>query len=98
MSKINVLETTAEKDHREKIEGIVKEYLGWSREILTGQVRPNRVISHIASSYQMTGEGVKSILRRRGIYKSALQPVVINRTEAKQLSMSFGDIGSTAHV
>ena len=66
MSKINVLETAAEKEHREKIEGIVKDYIGWSREILVGQVTPNRVITHIASTYQMTREGVKGILRRRG--------------------------------
>jgi len=98
MSKINVLETAAEKEHREKIEGIVKDYIGWSREILVGQVTPNRVITHIASTYQMTREGVKGILRRRGIYKSALQPVVINRPEVKQLSMSFGDGSSAARV
>ncbi len=87
MSKFNTLETTYETFLRTRAEEICKIYLGWSNEILTGQVKPNRIIQNIAKAKSLTGEGVKKILKRRGIYKSAEQPLIIKCTEPTQLSM-----------
>lgn len=89
MGKINTLETTYETFLRTRAEEICKTYLGWSHEIMTGQVKPNRIIQNIAKAKGLTGEGVKKILKRCGIYKSAEQPLIIKRTEPTQLSM-FG--------
>ncbi len=87
MGKINTLETAYETFLRTRAEEICKTYLGWSHEILTGQVKPNRIIQNIAKAKGLTGEGVKKILKRRGIYKSAEQPLIIMCTEPTQLSM-----------
>ena len=76
MAKINILETPYETFLRTRAEDVCKLYLGWSREILSGQIKPNRVIQNIAQSKGMSGEGVKTILKRFGVYKSALQPVM----------------------
>lgn len=89
MSKINTLETTYETFLRTRAEEICKTYLKWSHEIMTGQVKPNRIIQNIAKAKGLTGEGVKKILKRRGIYKSAMQPIIVQHSEPKQLSM-FG--------
>ncbi len=89
MSKINTLETTHEAFLRMRAEEICKSYLGWSHEITIGQVKPNRIIQNIAKSKGLTGEGVKKILKRRGIYKSAKQPLIVKRTAPTQLSI-FG--------
>ena len=89
MGKINTLETTYETFLRTRAEEICKTYLGWSHEIMTGQVKPNRIIQNIAKAKGLTGEGVKKILKRCGIYKSAEQPLIIKHTEPTQLSM-FG--------
>lgn len=89
MAKISTLETPYETFLRTRAEEVCQLYLGWSHEIMTGQVKPNRVIQNIAHAKSMSGEGVKSILKRHGVYKNAQEPLIIKRTEAKQLSV-FG--------
>lgn len=89
MAKISILETPYEAFLRTRAEEICQLYLGWSNEIMTGKVKPNRVIQHIAHVKSMSGEGVKTILKRHGIYKSAKEPLIIKRTESQQLSV-FG--------
>lgn len=87
MTKINTLETPYENYLRIRAEEICQLYLGWSDEILSGKVKPNRVIQNIAHTKGMSGEGVKSILKRRGVYKSAQDPVVSLCSENVPLSM-----------
>ncbi len=87
MTKINTLETPYENFLRTRAEEVCQLYLGWSHEILSGQVKPNRVIQNIAQTKGMSGEGVKSILKRRGVYKSAQQPVVSQCTESIPFTM-----------
>lgn len=77
MIKKHCLETPFENFLRRRAEDICKMYLCWSNEILCGQVKPNRIIQRIASEKCMSGEGVRTILKREGIYKSAKQPVVL---------------------
>lgn len=89
MAKISTLETPYETFLRTRAEEVCQLYLGWSHEIMTGQVKPNRVIQNIAQLKSMSGEGVKTILKRLGVYKSAKQPLIVQKTEPKQLSM-FG--------
>ena len=89
MAKINTLETPHETLLRTRAEEVCQLYLSWSHEIMSGRVKPNRVIQNIAHSKGMSGEGVKRILIRCGIYKNAEQPIIVQRSEPKQLSM-FG--------
>lgn len=77
MGKINIYETSYEIFLRTRAEDICQLYLSWSNEILSGKVKPNRIIQNIAQRKSMSGEGVKTILKRRGVYLSAKQPVVI---------------------
>ena len=86
MSKFNTLATPYEIFLRKRAEEVCKLYLGWSQEILSGQVKPNRVIQNIAQTKGLSGEGVKTILKRSGVYKSAMQPVIL-RQESKPLSL-----------
>lgn len=89
MAKISILETPYEAFLRTRAEEVCQLYLGWSHEIMTGKVKPNRVIQNIAQAKSMSGEGVKSILKRFGVYKNAQEPMIIKRSESKQLSV-FG--------
>ena len=89
MAKNDIFETQYERFLRERAEKIQQEYLGRSHEILSGQLSPNRVIQYLANHFGMTGEGVKSILKRKGVYKSAKQPIILPKCEPKQLSMAF---------
>lgn len=89
MAKISTLETPYEAFLRTRAEEVCQLYLSWSHEIMTGKVKPNRVIQNIAQAKSMSGEGVKSILKRHGVYKNAQEPLIIKRTEPKQLSV-FG--------
>ena len=75
MAKINTLETAYETFLRTRADEVCQLYLAWSREILSGEVKPNRVIQNIAQTKGMSGEGVKTILKRRRIYISAKQPI-----------------------
>lgn len=83
MEKKYILETKYETFLRERAEEICQSYLGWSQEILSGRVKPNRIIQLLAHNNGMSGQGVKSILIRRGVYKNAQQPVI-----TQQLSTS----------
>ena len=89
MARIFTLETPYERFLRTRADEVCQIYLGWSHEIMSGQVKPNRVIQNIATKLGMSGEGVKTILKRRGVYKSAKQPIVTHSVEPQQLSM-FG--------
>lgn len=89
MAKISILETPYEAFLRTRAEEICQLYLGWSYEIMTGKVKPNRIIQNIAHVKSMSGEGVKTILKRHGIYKSAKEPLVTEQTDSKLLS-DFG--------
>lgn len=90
MAKNITLETSYERFLRTRAEEICQTYLGWAREIMSGEVTPNRVIQHLAEEKGISREGVRSILKRRGVYKSAKQPVMLQRTPPTQLSMNFG--------
>lgn len=89
MANISILETKYERFLRTRAEEICQSYLSWSHEIMSGEVKPNRVIQRLAVEKGMSGEGVKNILKRRGLYISSRQPVVVPHSEARQLSMSF---------
>ena len=86
MSKFNTLATPYEIFLQKRAEEVCKLYLDWSQEILSGKVKPNRVIQNIAQTKGLSGEGVKTILKRSGVYKSAMQPVIL-RQESKPLSL-----------
>lgn len=76
MGKINIYETEQERFRRERSEAIVKEYLAMSDDILRGVVTPNRVVNYLATRFSMSGYGIKTVLKRMGVYKSAKQPVI----------------------
>ena len=96
MGKINIYETSYEIFLRTRAEDICQLYLSWSNEILSGKVKPNRIIQNIAQRKSMSGEGVKTILKRRGVYLSAKQPVVIPNSEIKDISVFNKDIQAVA--
>ncbi len=73
-------ETCSERARRERTEKIVQDYLSRAGDIENG-ISPNRVIMTIASQYGISGAGVKTILRREGIYISSQQPVVFPSTD-----------------
>ena len=81
MEKKNPIETKYEIFLRKRAEEICHSYLEWSQEIMSGQVKPNRVIQLLAQTKGMSGQGVKSILIRRGVYKSAQQPIILPSTQ-----------------
>lgn len=90
MGKINVFETEYEQAVRERAEKVQRVYLSHAHEILSGQIKPNRIIQKIANDEGMSGEGIKSILKRYGIYKSSSQPVIFSGTGTpKQMSLNF---------
>lgn len=89
MAKNYQFETDYERFLRERAENIQSEYLHFSHDILSGQLAPNRVIQHLAQRFNLSGEGIRKILKRKGIYVSAKQPVVVPHYEPKQLTMSF---------
>jgi len=98
MAKNVVLETQYEKFLRTRAEEICQSYIGWAHEITCGEVKPNRIIQRLAQEKGMTGEGVKSILKRFGVYKSAKQPIILQKSEPVQLSMFRGDKAPVARV
>lgn len=89
MTKINAFETDYERFLRERAENVEREYLNFATEILAKKVSPNRIIKYLADRFSMSGEGIKTILKRRGIYKSADQPVFIKKTTARQATIPF---------
>lgn len=88
MEKINVFETNSERFHREKIEKVCKEYLHYAQDITSGELAPNRVIRVLGEKFGMTGQGIKNILMRKGIYKSAHEPCIIPEQEPKSISLA----------
>ena len=89
MKKNIAFETDYERFLRVRAENVQHEYLKYAHQITSGELAPNRVIQKLASTYNMTGEGIKSILKRCGVYKSAKQPVIKQKVEPTQLSMNF---------
>ena len=88
MEKINVFETKSERFLREKVEKVCKEYLHYAQEITSGELAPNRVIRVLGEKFGMTGQGIKSILMRKGIYKSAHEPCIIPEQEPKSIPLA----------
>lgn len=89
MTKINAFETDYERFLRERAESVEREYLNYATEILVKKISPNRIIKHLADRFSMSGEGIKTILKRRGIYKSAEQPVCIKKKSVHQITLPF---------
>ena len=89
MTKINAFETDYERFLRERAENVEREYLNYATEILSKKVSPNRIIKYLADRYSMSGEGIKTILKRRGVYKSAEQPVVIKKMSVRLTTLPF---------
>ena len=98
MQKKIFFETDRERFLRERSENVQKDYLSYSRDILTGHISPNRVIQYLARRYCMSGEGVKSILKRHGVYKSAKQPVILCKIESERLSMFPSELSVSSCV
>lgn len=98
MAKINILETPYEVFIRTRSEKICQYYLEWSDDILGGLVKPNRIIQNIAQKLGMSGEGVKTILKRYGIYKSAKQPLVEKQPVKKNVSVFGADNSLSARI
>lgn len=98
MAKNNLFETDYERFLRERAENIQNEYLNCAHEILTGQITPNRVIQHLSKRFNLSGEGIKKILKRNGIYLSAKQPVIRPQYEPKQLSMFGAEQANLARI
>lgn len=94
MEKINVFETNSERFLREKVEKVCKEYLHYAQEITSGELAPNRVIRVLGEKFGMTGQGIKNILIRKGIYKSAHEPCIIPEQESKSIPL----VGSGEHA
>lgn len=89
MTKINAFETEYERFLRERAENVEREYLNYATEILGHKVSPNRIIKYLADRFSMSAEGIKTILKRRGVYKSAEQPVFIKKITARQATLPF---------
>lgn len=98
MAKINILETKYETFLRTRAEDVCHLYLAWSHEIMNGQVKPNRVIQTIAIKKGMSGEGVKTILKRHGLYKSASEPIVLPKVESTNLSSYRAEMPALASL
>ena len=97
MININAFETENERFRRERAENVEREYLNYATDILGNKVTPNRVIQFLADRFNMSGEGIKTILKKRGIYKSAKQPVVMTgRYQTKQATLPFMKISTSA--
>ncbi len=89
MPKNFQFETDYERFLRERAENIQKEYLNCAHDIVSGRLTPNRVIQHLAHRFNLSGEGIRKILKRKGVYVSAQKPVVNPQSEPKQLSVQF---------
>ena len=97
MVKNDIFETQYERFLRERAEKVVSEYFKYKQEILSGELSPNRVIQHLAKQFSMSGQGIKTILQRKGIYKSAKQPIITPLCEYNLLSTSLVDGAITTH-
>lgn len=90
MAKINEYETDIERERRERHSAIRREYLERSGVIQTGQVKPHRVISLLATKHNMSVMGIKTILKNAGIYKDAKHPVVLTGSNIpQQMTLNF---------
>ena len=85
MDRSQLYETKDEKERRERNENIVREYMSCSSDILAGYVVPGKVIRRLHEKYGMTIYGITCLLKRKGIYKGAKNPVAIkSKTEYTQ--------------
>lgn len=83
-------ETKHEQELRERNEKIISMYLSCASDLRSGAVKPHRVMCRIAEQFFTTRQNVANILTKAGIYKSASQPVILQRpTEAVQLSLNM---------
>lgn len=78
MNNFASLDSKFERSRRKKEDSICSQYLQWSEELLSGQVKPNRIFRYLADNNKMTIMGIKSILKRRGVYQNALNPVLVS--------------------
>jgi hypothetical protein len=90
MDRSQLYETPDEKKRRERNENIVREYMSCSPDILEGFVTPGKVIRRLHEKYGMTIYGVTCLLKRKGIYKGAQNPVARKplKVEAPELKSS----------
>lgn len=90
MGKINEYETEAERERRKEYNDIRREYLERSSVILSGEVKPHRVLSLLANKYGRSVMGIKFILKEAGIYRDAKHPVVFaGNGVPKQTTLNF---------
>ena len=90
MEKINEYETEKERKRRDIHSRVRREYLERSTVILSGEVRPHRVIAKLADKYGYSIMGIKWILRQAGIYKDAKHPVILSGAGTPtQATLSF---------
>lgn len=90
MGKNILFETNREREVREREERVVSFYLRHVYKVLNGEITPNRLIQKIADDENITRYGVTVLLKRKGIYKNAHQPVLqANPSSAVQLSLAL---------
>ncbi len=78
MTTICLFETKTEKKKREEYDLICQDYLNNSKYIMSKELKPNRVMSYIAEKHGRSVMSIKNILKKRGIYKNAAEPVAVN--------------------
>lgn len=89
MEKINEYETEYQRFTRERNESIVSEYLRRSPAVLSGETTPHRLMEFLAERYDMSRYGITMVLKRAGVYKGKLQPVVLQDEKVKQGVLPF---------
>lgn len=92
MIKLADFETPKAAKRRLRREGIIKDYLSCASYIRISKVTPHAVFTLLARNYNMTRQGVQTLLSREGIYGGADNPVIIPeqyKVQPKQLSMPF---------
>lgn len=90
MQKNIIYETDSERNRRLRCEAVRREYIERSNVILSGEYKPNRIMSIISKKYGLTIMGVKKILKKDGIYKDALHPVIFSgKGTPTQLSLEL---------
>ena len=88
MKKSAIYETKKERERRQKQKFIVKEYLERFKSVMLGEATPNSIIQYLANQTGYSGEGVKKVLKREGVYKDKNNPLIVPETyQAKQVKM-----------
>lgn len=88
MVEINTTESIYRRKNRELHDKVVSAYLGYGQDILSKKYPPYTVADAIARAYDLTKYGVIKILKRRGIYESAENPVVFPKDRTVSLALS----------